>query len=1102
MEIEARHSELRKRLDLLGFGHPLPLGAIGIVSAILDDLIQTSEKLKCANQQIDQLYQERAAWELGVEPYKCDNSRLLAECNELHLELIKQQDKHILANTELRSRVRSLQAEKKQLEEKCAQTESRVRELQAGSDSVKTRKNSVNTQRKPFISTVRPGTFFQPPKCCEQGMQPQGLPPTCRCPCNQMKQTDVLHEVERLQVETKNQQGVIDALKHQVNSRDREIRRLGDLFAGGRPAAALAKDCCYRGVDVLGHDVETLQQEKVALQQKLTEAQESHERTARKLTRLSEKNQQLEKELREFENVALKVESEANLNILECDRKNSDLTVKLQQSQLRLRELESLLEVCKSSAGKIHQLSDSSASSPSSSYPSGAGSVDVTLQNALKKAAEEKTQLYKQLNELKERERNILSDYEKVKTKYTKLKQKYAAVDQTHVSHQQQANAAHESQLELRSLHERCGELEEKLRRMKEERDRFSSEADRQRNTVTQLKRESVEKDHELSELKSELHMHRKTNRPSTCSLGGGRLKTAESSVSAHSSLSVQAAIHRIERERDAAKCEAQQLEQERDALREKLKLSTRSQRSELAKHESLIEGYGSQVAKLEAEKRDLLSGQAAAQTKVKLLKEEQREMQERVKELEESYSKLKISYSQLKILQEQTERALTQHQNRLMSSESQLGTAEAKLHRVDMSVEDAQTEISNLRGEISVLRASNAALEREKDKLLMELDKKTETVFTVEAELTSLKAKKKDLQSTIDRMQRKLENVSSENMHKESTLRSVSTETDTLKKQVATLKRSKDNASAENGRLSNELTDALAELTVTKRKLKDSQQEVERMKTQLREYVQEMQRAEELLFAKEREREEMLERYKSLSEGVNVLETSNLTLEAETSEAKKLLQEAEDRITSLEELMNVREQDIRECEHQISELSAKLAAAESELESLRDDNHALAMDLEATKELCSKLDLQKDKLNAELQEHSNIREQLAREKGTLQKELTLTRTGDRAAVDGLQELLTASRCEVEQQRIAMAQLTQDTEQLRGEMETLRQRLAEEQDKARQSEALANEYSVQLQELRRMITDQRFAQIRSRTAESTEREDDEEDDDGNRYSTM
>uniref|UniRef100_A0A182SGB7 Uncharacterized protein n=1 Tax=Anopheles maculatus TaxID=74869 RepID=A0A182SGB7_9DIPT len=223
MEIEARHSELRKRLDVLGFGHPLPLSAIGIVSAILDDLIQTSEKLKTANHKIELLHQvsgivEKVAWELGVEPYKCDNSRLLAECNELHLELIKQQDKHILANTELRSRVRSLQAERKQLEEKCLQAECKIRELQAtgASESVKSRKDSTNKQRKPFISTVRAGTFYQPPKCCEQGMQQSGaLPQTCRCPCNQLKQADVLHEVERLRVETQNQQGVIDALKNQ-----------------------------------------------------------------------------------------------------------------------------------------------------------------------------------------------------------------------------------------------------------------------------------------------------------------------------------------------------------------------------------------------------------------------------------------------------------------------------------------------------------------------------------------------------------------------------------------------------------------------------------------------------------------------------------------------------------------------------------------------------------------------------------------------------------------------------------------------------------------------------------------------------------------------
>uniref|UniRef100_A0A182YBM0 Uncharacterized protein n=1 Tax=Anopheles stephensi TaxID=30069 RepID=A0A182YBM0_ANOST len=543
-----------------------------------------------------------------------------------------------------------------------------------------------------------------------------------------------------------------------VNSRDREIQRLGALFAGGRPAAALAKDCCYRDVNELGHDVATLQQEKLSLKQELHQLQESHERTARKLTRVSEKNQQLEEDLRKFENVALKVESEANLNILERDRKNSDLQVKLQQSQLRVRELESLVELC-SGANKVHPLSGSTSGS-SSSVAAAACAADPTLQNALKHAVEEKRQLYKQLNDWKDREQSLLADFEKVKSKYTRLKQKYSALEQTqhHPRHAKSSSA--ESQAELQSLQYRCTELEEKLQHVKEERDRYSTDAERQRSVVTQLKRESLEKDHELADLKSELHTQRKLNpRPATtASSGAGRLRTADSNGSVQSSLSVQAAIHRIERERDVAKGEIRQLEQERDALREKLKLSTRSQQSEQTKHDNAMAEYAGQIAKLEAEKRELHGGLSASKMNVKLLKEENRELQSRVKELEESYSQLKLSYSHLKILQEQAETALMQYQNRLLCTETQLGTTESKLLHAGSNAEDAQQEVGKLKAEISVLKASNGALVREKDKLLVDLDKKTESLYAIEAELSDLKAKRKDLQATIDRMQRKLE--------------------------------------------------------------------------------------------------------------------------------------------------------------------------------------------------------------------------------------------------------------------------------------------------------------------------------------------------------
>ncbi|XP_038107833.1 centrosomal protein of 135 kDa isoform X2 [Culex quinquefasciatus] len=859
MDIDTLHADLRKRLDILGFNHPLPLGAIGIVSAILSDLIKTSEKLKSSKQQIEQLMQEKVAWELGVEPYKCDNSRLLSEVNGLHLELVKQRDKFVLANTELKCRVRVLQTDKKQLDERCLQAEAKIRELLHSADS-KSRKNGVNMQRKPFVSTVRAG-YYQPPKCCDAQAQDS----KCHCPCNQPRKTDVLHEIERLQAETKNQEEVIDAYKKQIEYRDREIQRLGALFAGGRPAAALAKDCCYRSVNTLNEDVGKLQEEKLAMQNKLSEAMASQESASKKLQKLSERNRQLEHELKEIENVALSVESEANLNILDKERVNSDLQIRLQQSSMRIKELETILEV-KSSGGFTPISSSASACS-----------LDSTLQNALKQANEEKRALYKQLNELKQREHALLCDYEKVKAKYSKLKVKLSSQIAFGAE-----NVAGEG-ADLGELKEKLAGLEDRLREVQEERDRCCGESKRLRDSIAKLRGENTEKDLRITQLESELCLQKKASTSSNT----GRLRTADSTGSGQTSLSVQAAFHRVERERDAAKREAQQLEIERDSLRNKLKLATKSQIDEQTKHEETIIGYSGQIAKLEAEKRDLLCGQSSSQTTVHLLREENRDLQERLKDVESHFSKLRVAHSQLKILQEQTERALTQHQDRLMCYESQLGSAEAKLNQVDGTIDCANKDIGKLRGDVSVLKASNAALQREKDKLLIELDKKTEKLFTVETELGNLKASKSGMRDTIDRLQRKLENASTDNIQKESTLRSVSTETDTLRKQVATLKRSHDNAVAENGRLSNDLGDVGSELTLTKRKLADCQQEVERMKSQLREYVQEIQRAEELLCVKEREREEMLEHYKSLSEGVNMLEVSNQTLEVESAEAK-----------------------------------------------------------------------------------------------------------------------------------------------------------------------------------------------------------------------
>lgn len=68
MDFSLRQDYMRQKLDLLGYSsHQLPLSAVPLVSAILDDLIATTESLKKAKDELGTLLEEKKAWELGNE---------------------------------------------------------------------------------------------------------------------------------------------------------------------------------------------------------------------------------------------------------------------------------------------------------------------------------------------------------------------------------------------------------------------------------------------------------------------------------------------------------------------------------------------------------------------------------------------------------------------------------------------------------------------------------------------------------------------------------------------------------------------------------------------------------------------------------------------------------------------------------------------------------------------------------------------------------------------------------------------------------------------------------------------------------------------------
>lgn len=80
-----------------------------------------------------------------------------------------------------------------------------------------------------------------------------------------------------------------------------------------------------------------------------------------------------------------------------------------------------------------------------------------------------------------------------------------------------------------------------------------------------------------------------------------------------------------------------------------------------------------------------------------------------------------------------------------------------------------------------------------------------------------------------------------------------MSTENERLRAQIDQMRRINENAMAECSRLTNELVDSECLSVLHKTKLAEADKQVEQLKNQLQQYVQEVQRAEDLLSQKVR---------------------------------------------------------------------------------------------------------------------------------------------------------------------------------------------------------------------------------------------------------
>ena len=114
MMADHRFTNLRKRLDQLGYRQPLVIEAVPLVEKLFTDLLHTTDSFKKYKGKTSNI--DKAVNYADVnETYRADNARLVKENNDIHLDLLKCREEKEKLQTELKSASRKLEHENQDL---------------------------------------------------------------------------------------------------------------------------------------------------------------------------------------------------------------------------------------------------------------------------------------------------------------------------------------------------------------------------------------------------------------------------------------------------------------------------------------------------------------------------------------------------------------------------------------------------------------------------------------------------------------------------------------------------------------------------------------------------------------------------------------------------------------------------------------------------------------------------------------------------------------------------------------------------------------------------------------------------------------------------
>ncbi|KAI5637095.1 hypothetical protein NE865_10145 [Phthorimaea operculella] len=768
-------------------------------------------------------------------------------------------------------------------------------------------------------------------------------------------------------------------LKNQIEHRDSEIVRLNMMLEGGRPFAALNRES------------------KVGSGSTDTRTQELF----KQITALESANEAMKREI----DSGLEKQHEAMLRALALADKNKKLHEELKKVDALALKVE---EDCNKRLATMTLVQET-----------------LTSEKETRKCPT-KTDLQRLLEEERRKYENHIFDIQaKLEETMHNFNKHLRTCRDTGSPKTRGGKSTNESSSFIKHLHNKLCESEQKILMLKKEIDEYKKKVDNQnegnklnyKDIISQLNTENTELSKENISLSQQLSHYKNS------------MKSSE--------------------QYDILKKEIQRLKDENSCLSREMHILKKDKQEYNARCKDALDMIDKlkrdlafkqrEIEKLEEENCSYKMTHRTGKASADHLKEECNFLREQIKRIQSDVIKEKTLANQIKNIQLETERSSSEMQNELLSVQKQLHLKEDTIDTLERKCKDLQSEIISLQNDKSNMIDNFKKVDQERDKLVIELDHKAETISILEQKLKSQSNEIRRLETEMMDMKQRL------NMHKvsEHQLSDSESQIKFLNGEILRLQQKLDSAIIENKHLQNSLADANGALKLNKIEYDKSRKEVEGLKQQLQHYVAEIRRIEELLSHKEAERFDMLEQFASLSVEANILENNNHSLESESASKSQQLQSYINKIQDLESKLQDKESIIESQSTRIATLTCKVTSLENEIKLITEEKTILEQNVAYLKKMCNSLQNENANVTAGMGEtdselrlyESKIRNltsakaKLQAEKDDLQKSLMTT-----------EKLLSNARREIVDLKLALQDATSETKTLHERVNELSRR--------------------------------------------------------------